>query len=267
MKQKQCWISALIVISSILVMIMGCPLRVDAVVRETTVTTPSDGMKLVGVPGRFQAADIQAILALVNSYRKEACENGYPNPERSSSPLTPADYSEVKWSGSLEWIAQTRSAEGTVYQSHTRPNGKICFTVSHDGITSSSENLAWNGGNLLRGIRQWYGEKEDWVKQASGAETGHYTAMITPSLKYIGIGCFTSKSGDWSCIAGAFSTRSGLSEEPQGVYGECTQLMEVKESSVSELVLSGADTVMYGDTNSFIFDQTPCFQGSNTALT
>lgn len=143
-------------------------------------------------------------LNLVNQYRKEACTKGYPDPWQESRKLTPSDYHPVKWSGDLEWIAQLRAAEGTVVQDHLRPNGAYVFSDERNGVTPSVETLAWNFGSLLGGIKQWYEEKEDWVEQNPNKETGHYTAMIDPEMNYIGIGCFTSTSGDWSCVAGAF---------------------------------------------------------------
>lgn len=228
-----------------------CPVPANAAIRATDVTVASEGNTLVYVPGEYETADISAILQLVNSYRREACRNGYPNPEDSSVQLTMADYTEVQWSGDLEWIAQTRAAEGAVYQSHTRPNGYSCFSVSHNGLSSSSETLAWNYGSLIGGIKQWYEEKEDWVAQNADAVTGHYTAMIEPDLKYIGIGCFTSVSGGWSCVAGAYSRHSDLSSEPQGIYGSCIQTMEVNTSSVSALSISGADSVAVGNKSTY----------------
>ena len=105
--------------------------------------------------------------ALVNSYRREACQKGYPNPYDPEVRLTMDDYSEVKWSGDLEWIAQTRAAEGTVLQDHTRPNGKSCFDISYHDTYSASETLAWNYGSLIGGIKQWY---EDQIQKAEGRE-------------------------------------------------------------------------------------------------
>ena len=51
---------------------------------------------------------------------------------------------------------------------------------------------------------QWYGEKDDWVKQNTINQTGHYTIMISPDITYVGIGGFVKKSGGWHGIAGEF---------------------------------------------------------------
>lgn len=73
----------------------------EAAVRETDVSTPSEGNVLVQVPGEYEKAEIATILKQVNGYRLEACQNGYPDPDDPSEKLTMADYSEVKWSGDL----------------------------------------------------------------------------------------------------------------------------------------------------------------------
>ena len=49
-------------------------------VLNTDVTVPSAGNVLIGMEGTY-ANDIKAALDLVNQYRREACNNGYPNPE------------------------------------------------------------------------------------------------------------------------------------------------------------------------------------------
>ena len=204
-------------------------------IRETDVSVPQAGNVMVEVPGTFEKADIPKILKLINGYRKEACSKGYPNPNDESRKLTMSDYSEVKWSGDLEWIAQTRAAEGSVYQSHGRPGGS--YDCSHNGVDSWGECLAWNYSGLIAGIQQWYEEKDAWVKQ-SNEVTGHYTSMINPSLQYIGIGCFSqTDSVNWTCVAGAFSYEDSLSQEPQGTYGKCYQKMEVIAKNVNKPVI------------------------------
>ena len=239
--------SLLITIACIM-LTLGLSLTAMAAVRPTDVNTASPGNVIVNIPGEFAYADIAAILNQVNSYRREACQNGYPNPNQPSAALTSADYSEVRWSGDLEWIAQTRAAEGAVLQDHTRPNGTLCFSVDRNGVYSNSETLAWNYGSLLGGITQWYGEKSAWIRQDPYAVTGHYESMIDPDLKYIGIGCFTSNSGEWSCVAGAYSYADSLSSVPQGFYGSCLQAMEVPASSVS---MQGPSSVAIGKTASY----------------
>ena len=153
---------------------------VSAAVREINGTEHYEGNSIVEVPGIFTKANVGEVLALVNSYRREACQKGYPNPYDPEVRLTMDDYSEVKWSGDLEWIAQTRAAEGTVLQDHTRPNGKSCFDISYHDTYSASETLAWNYGSLIGGIKQWY---EDQIQKAEGQGRSGTRYFPRPALK------------------------------------------------------------------------------------
>ena len=244
-----------------LILVMMSAIGAFAAVRDTDVSAPGDGNVFVLVPGEFEKADVKAILDLINSYRKEACEKGYPKPGYPSVKLTPADYRPVKWSGDLEWIAQTRAAEGAVYQSHARPCGRPRRKLEHNGVRSYSETLAWNYDDLITGIQQWYEEKEDWINQNQGAVVGHYTIMISLDTAAIGIGCFSSEARDWTCVAGEYSTNTDLSEAPQGVYGKCEQKMEVKKSSLSPESIKGKSSVTVGKSASYSVKQTVEYPG------
>ena len=242
-------------------MLWGLAASAGPVVRGTDVTVPKDGNVIVNVPGWFYRENTDTVLSLVNGYRQEACALGYPNPENPAVTLTMADYYPVKWSSDLEWIAQTRAAEGVVLQGHERPNGSWCFSASHNGIFSSSETLAWNYSGLLDGIRQWYGEKDDWVARNRNAVTGHYTAMINPSLRYIGIGCFLPYKGGY-CIAGEYSEEESLTELPAGAEGEMWQRMEVPAANVMALTVTGPEKLTSGWSGGFTAKQYVAFPRS-----
>ena len=224
----------------------------NAETRQTDTNTPAAGNSFVFVPGTFEKANINEILTLINHYRWEACVNGYPNPDSyTGAKLTRNDYKPIQWSGDLEWIAQTRAAEGCVYEEHTRPNGTSCFTCEYNGVSSYSECLAWNFSGLKFGVQQWYGEKNDWVNQTGGI-TGHYTAMISPSSRAVGIGCFYADEGSWVCVAGEFSYDTNLSQASKGVNGRYDQKMEVLNSSLSAPYITGNSTVYVGSPTSYV---------------
>ena len=156
----------------------------NAEVIEADVNTPSAGCVLAGVAGQY-FADQQAALDRINEIRREACQEGVPNPD-TGLPLTMDDYVPIKWSGDLEYIARIRAAESAFTRGHARMNGQsgtdIFNLTSPSGVRSWGEVLAWNGTeSMYRGIDQWYGEKADWVNQTSGAVTGHYTQMMQVS--------------------------------------------------------------------------------------
>lgn len=180
-------INVLAFISLVFIVSMFFRIPVSAAVRNTDVTAASSDNTWVSVEGTFYSNTKTEILNRVNAIRKEACKEGVTNPSTGKA-LTMADYVPIKWSSDLEWIAQTRAAEATVKESHTRPNGTDCFSVQHNGVNSWGEVLAWNYSGMMHGIEQWYEEKGDWVKN-TGAVTGHYTSMINPENLYIGLGC------------------------------------------------------------------------------
>lgn len=45
---------------------------------------------------------------------------------------------------------------------------------------------------MLQAVEQWYSEKADYVAGNPNAVTGHYTSMIDPNNRYVGMGAFIS---------------------------------------------------------------------------
>ena len=218
--------------------------------RSTDVTTASVGNCLVGIDGAFYSNGKAAVLNRINQIRLEACKQGVPDPRDATIKLTEADYVPIKWASDLERIAQTRAAEGSICQGHTRPNGTSCFTAYDNGtITSNSETLAWNySASMLEGIGQWYDEKSDWVNQNAGTVTGHYTAMINPAITHVGLGCFASDQG-WACVAGeylcdAYYYGTVIAEDEIGMKGTCRQTIELPLSSLAAVNVTGAASLV-----------------------
>lgn len=237
MKKKNIWkrTGALILSAALL---MSFPLAAFAAERETTVTEPAEGKVLVAVKGTFTSDEKDAILKRINEIREEAQGDKYV---------------EMKWSSDLEWIAQTRAAEASVFESHTRPNGTDWNTVEHGGVKTEAENLAWNAENtqekrsaMMEAIELWYEEKEDFEKKTPDAVTGHYEALINPDYKYIGLGTFQSSSAQWAATAAEFSTKSDLNEDKLDVTGVDAQVMEVKAESLSLAIADAAELEIKG---------------------
>lgn len=182
--------------------------RLTIKARGTSVRYASKWRTLVGIDGSYERVAKKKILNRINEIRREACKKKYPVPGNPNKKLSADDYVPIKWSSDLEWIAQIRAAEATVRQEHDRPNGRECFSVTHNGVMASAENLAWNYDGLMKGIEQWYEEKNDWVKQNQGSVTGHYESMIDPANVYVGIAGFAPTSGGWRGIAGEFVTEA-----------------------------------------------------------
>ena len=212
----------------------------------TNVSSASSDCMLVGIEGSF-ATQVQEALDRINEIRYEACQEGVPSPGAPERPLGINDYVPIEWSSSLEYIARIRAAEAIVCVSHTRPNGTSCFALeAPDGTSSFGEVLAWNfmsGGSMAAGINMWYEEKADWVAQNKNAVTGHYTSMIDPKNKYIGMGAFASDFGVWGCsISGEFSTRDSFGKAQAEEIKNCIQTIEVQKSAVKGMqIFAGSE--------------------------
>lgn len=237
MKKKNIWkrTGALILSAALL---MSFPLAAFAAERETTVTEPAEGKVLVAVKGTFTSDEKDAILKRINEIRGEAQGDKYV---------------EMKWSSDLEWIAQTRAAEASVFESHTRPNGTDWNTVEHGGVKTEAENLAWNAENtqekrsaMMEAIELWYAEKEYVGTSEQAEKAGHYLALINPDYKYIGLGTFQSSSAQWAATAAEFSTKSDLNEDKLDVTGVDAQVMEVKAESLSLAIADAAELEIKG---------------------
>lgn len=241
----------------------GASAMAKSVVLQTDVTVPSAGCTLVGIRGSYQT-DAAAALKRINEIRLEACREGVPNPSDPLKALQESDYVPLKWSSDLEYIARIRAAEAIVMTGHTRPNGKSCFSLrSPQGVSSSSEVLAWNSsGSMITAVNQWYAEKEDWVR-GTDKVTGHYTAMIHPDNKYIGLGLFTSSDGIWpSAACGRFSKAEQLNTNRAAAVPDCVQTVEVQSlylsaaGSIEAASGSGWGKLGVGDRRECILTQT-----------
>jgi len=195
---------------------------------------PAEGNIVIGFSGAYYTETEEKILKRLNEIRLEACQEGFINPSTGAA-LTMADYIPLQWSSDMEAIARLRAAEATISQSHTRPNGKGCFTVITTNREQSwAENLAWNYSGVMQGIEQWYAEKEDWVNK-TGKETGHYTSIINPDFRAIGIGAFRLSVGGWYAVAQEFSSKTTLNMQKDSSQGDCVQPIEVAGNSIAKL--------------------------------
>ena len=215
--------------------------QAKALVLPTDVTKASAGCELVGIRGSY-IVQAESAINRINELRREACNEGVLDPRDESRKLTPNDYTPIKWSSDLEYIARIRAAEAIVIMSHTRPNGDSCFSVeSPNGIGSFGEILAWNfSKSMVDGINQWYEEKYDWVHQ-TGNVTGHYTQMIDPSNTYIGLGMFYSEYGAFpNCTSGEFCSYENLDTTPGKSVSDCIQTIEIEKSALGRLTLNNS---------------------------
>lgn len=224
-------------------------------VLETNVTEASEGCTLVGVYGSYFAQAKEA-LAKINEIRKEACEAGnIRDPRNSGRYLQPSDYVPLKWSSDLEYIARIRAAEAGIAfrfmdSGHDRLNEKGTFSIGSNGITSSSEDLAYyHVKDMIEGVLLWYSEKQYWVKQDLSQETRHYTSMINPKFTYVGFGGFYSEAAPYpATMAGEFSAKSDLDETMMEAPEDVMQKIEVSNDYIQETYLDGDDQIFTNGT-------------------
>ena len=225
--------------------------------REGDFSIPGTGEVLMGLEGEFVKVDNDAkarLLARVNEIRKEACDEGVPSPDDRTVPLTSADYVPLKWSRLVELVAAMRAAESSVYVGHGRLASNSSVFNNGYGAVTHGENLAWNMldasvEGILYGIEQWYEEKADWINNNTDAQTGHYTSMIDPGMRYIGLSGFYSSAGKYRLtVTNHLSAASGLDESVAGLGGPVTQKTLVKLSYLTGFSINGKTIVKPGET-------------------
>lgn len=114
---------------------------------------------------------------------------------------------KLKKNATLEKVAKTRAKEAwTMYYSrgkatHTRPNGKSCWTAYPKNPKACGENLAWGQTTckqvVLDGTWGWAETNHKYAGQ------GHRRNMLSKKAKKVGIACFT-KNGQtaWAMCLG-----------------------------------------------------------------
>lgn len=127
---------------------------------------------------RVQAASDQTAVQLKLSQGIRRYDYAYQvldlvNQERAKKNRNP-----VTMDKNLLECAMTRAEELTVYASHTRPNGSICFSA-FPYFEDPSENLAINQGTPEEVM-------ESWIESS-----GHYTNIMNSKNVSAGIGCYS----------------------------------------------------------------------------
>ncbi len=237
----------------LLVVLLTGRLVQAAEVLPADVEEASDGCILLGIEGSY-LVDTQAAIDRINEIRLEACQEGVQDPRNSSRNLTLSDYVPIKWSSELEQIARIRAAENSISyyivgHDHYRLNQKNIYTVTSNGVRGWAEDIAYHSTseNLVYGINQWYGEKADWVNQTPDAVTGHYTSIINPNYKYIGLGYFNNDQADYPrTLAGQLSFEDALDESRGTAAENITQTLDVSLDYITDWKIIGNNQMQTG---------------------
>lgn len=237
-------------------MLTGAPVHGETL--ESDSATPSGTDIMVEVSGTRSTIGDQAVLKMIDQYRYRACREHEVNPDDETKTLSLStdyganptdaqlaenngDYVPMNWSNELEHVAELRATEASIYESHTRPSLSSNVYFNNKGYVHY-ECLAWTGGNMSTGISAFETERGDWLSQNTKKETGHYTAMISPSNTYVGVSSFTygpdlnNQSG--SSLTTALETgpakNYNYTTAPRNSNGTVSQKVEVDENMISD---------------------------------
>ena len=97
------------------------------------------------------------------------------------------DLDDLEWDDELENIAKKRAKELSVSYSHTRPNGKSCFSLYGDEYGAMGENIAAGYASPKAVFDAWAEANDDYDGQ------GHRRNMLNESFDHIGMACFRYK--------------------------------------------------------------------------
>ena len=233
----------------------------------TDVTEPKTGNVLIEVPGASRKQDIEAAINRINEIREEACREGLAKPnddngEQLSEKLTEADYTEVEYSLGLECVALIRAAEAGLLMGHTRPNSRGNKASDMKAINGSKvwlENIAYfedSDNTLLSAVNAWYEEKDNYINNITADKDpekkgyGHYQTMINPDITCVGMGLFANPAVSYpEIITGEFGHTKGSGDlsATMGVNRKYTQLVEIDNSKINKLSISGEGIFILGE--------------------
>lgn len=132
----------------------------------------------------------------------------------------------LKYSDELSTAANTRAKEIQTYFSHTRPDGRICFTA----VTDMGIRYRYIGENIAYGQRSPEEVMNGWMNSP-----GHRANILSPNVEYIGIGV-AQRNGVyyWTQF---FAAADGLT-------GEIVTFEETPQTALSTAVTSAETTTV-----------------------
>ncbi len=185
------------------------------------VTEAYSKTKVTTVKGRYYQSDARKMLKKVNNFRtgKNAW---YYKSEGSNEKVRLKHLSKLKYDYKLEEIAMRRAAEISVSFSHTRPNGKSCFSLYPDGYYAMGENIAAGSSSYTSTFKMWQETNESYNFQ------GHRRNMLGSQYTSIGIACFEVKGRKYWVME--LSSPKSSAKKKLAVDGERKVQVKVKGS-------------------------------------
>ena len=138
--------------------------------------------------------------------------------------VTPTDLSPLSYDYKLEEVAMQRAAELVAVYSHTRPNGKKCFTAYNEEFNPAGENIAYGYDSLESVQKAWEEESEKYENQ------GHRRNMLSKS-SCVGLGCVEFNGKKFWVQEFAYNTLDTTYRAPSD--GAKTFTVDVLNSNIS----------------------------------
>ena len=204
----------------------------------------------VQLEGSFDTTQLQAILDQINSYRREACYNGYPYEFGRS--LTPADYVPITWSTALEEAAMLRAAEASYTCYHNALSFNGWYPVSYNA-SCTCEVLAFYCANAAQALEMWYSEKDAYLR-GDYESAGHYSMMIEPGHVSFAMAGFMNNGRGTFCGIFHNSQEHALTpdESKLDVSGYNSQIVTIGPQRISNVRINmEGDSLAIGSTLRF----------------
>lgn len=119
----------------------------------------------------------------LNNFRASS-QAWYWNSDNRTKTNAVGKLKSLKCDPQLEQTAKVRAKEIAQKFSHTRPNGKSCFTAYPDGLSAFGENIAAGQTTAAEVTNDW---KETGNKYAG---QGHRRNMLSDKYNAVGIACY-----------------------------------------------------------------------------
>ncbi|MBO4788152.1 MAG: hypothetical protein J5531_04535 [Lachnospiraceae bacterium] len=187
----------------------------------------------VSVTGTYMQKEARAVLDMINGFRQSKDDAWYWSKEGEQIQLT--GVGELSYDYGLEKIAMQRAAELAVKFSHTRPNGKSCFSLNYNGIQSYGENIAWGQENDEEAFIAFREDKADYSGQ------GHRRSMLNPEYTCVGLAHFVVNGKNFYVQEFGYSNSGTGATTPAS--GTMTVEVETQDTSPSYSLRMGASKI------------------------
>lgn len=154
----------------------------EAPARRLSAPRASD-MAEIALEVKFLQSECRQMLSLINALRTGSDAWYWNSDNKTKTVLT--DLKPLTIDADLERLAMQRAAEQVVYYDHTRPDGRICWSVYNDyGVSWQSV-----GENIAAGYETYEEAYEGWEeKDDLFAGQGHRRNLLSSDFNAIGIG-------------------------------------------------------------------------------